>query len=256
MSIIQLPNDTPKDFTKIDYAKFKHNADVLLSNDWKIASYSYIDNDIMKLLNDYANHVNITSLFKEDKQTTAYYYKTHVTCSQCAISYDKVLTKTKLIEYIKKGTVLCDNCLAQNKAQKQSEQDAKEAELKELKYQNTDEYIGLYLMPTSENWSTDVSIHDRYITISRQFVNWDDIENIIKDMDYKDFLSTLYWKAISSEKKRKVGFRCQLCGNKNKLEVHHRTYTRHGKEHICAVMNTDLIVLCDKCHKKFHNIGE
>jgi 5-methylcytosine-specific restriction endonuclease McrA len=41
---------------------------------------------------------------------------------------------------------------------------------------------------------------------------------------------------------------CQACGNrKPPLHVHHKTYERFGKE-----LLTDLVGLCDTCHKKVH----
>ena len=47
---------------------------------------------------------------------------------------------------------------------------------------------------------------------------------------------------------RKAGFKCQLCGRKGDLNVHHNTYNSRGNENL-----KDLIVLCKDCHTKFHN---
>lgn len=43
------------------------------------------------------------------------------------------------------------------------------------------------------------------------------------------------------------GHRCQTCGSTERLQVHHRTYLRRGRE-----MSRDLMVLCEPCHKLFH----
>lgn len=43
--------------------------------------------------------------------------------------------------------------------------------------------------------------------------------------------------------------RCEMCGtNQRQLHVHHKTYERFGNEH-----PLDLVVLCDRCHKKAHD---
>lgn len=77
----------------------------------------------------------------------------------------------------------------------------------------------------------------------------------INKMDYTDFLQTNYWRIVAGIAK-KVLRMCQVCNSTKDLRVHHRTYERHGYEHHKAVMMRDLTVLCDECHKKFHNITE
>ncbi len=66
-------------------------------------------------------------------------------------------------------------------------------------------------------------------------------------MNYQEYLQSEAWNH-----KRKVALmfwdnRCTLCFSPNRLQVHHRTYERLGQERI-----TDLIVLCEKCHKIHH----
>jgi HNH endonuclease len=46
-----------------------------------------------------------------------------------------------------------------------------------------------------------------------------------------------------------AGFTCQLCDSKDKLQVHHRRYDNIGHESL-----SDLIVLCDRCHSRFHDV--
>lgn len=77
----------------------------------------------------------------------------------------------------------------------------------------------------------------------------------INKMDYADFLQTNYWRIIAGIVKNTQRM-CQVCNSTKYLIVHHRTYERHGYEHYPQVMKHDLIVLCDECHKKFHNITE
>ena len=69
-------------------------------------------------------------------------------------------------------------------------------------------------------------------------------------IDYKCYLKTVVWNNTRKKKLREAGYRCQLCSKEGvKLHVHHNTYERIGDEDI-----NDLIVLCESCHKKFHNL--
>lgn len=42
---------------------------------------------------------------------------------------------------------------------------------------------------------------------------------------------------------------CQVCGGRDRLQVHHQTYKRIGRERL-----TDLCLLCDNCHGEAHRI--
>jgi len=78
----------------------------------------------------------------------------------------------------------------------------------------------------------------------------EEISNELRIMEYKDFLNTHYWKIIS----RYVRYRqekCQLCGSKNNLNVHHKDYKERGKEYLN--WESSLILLCKGCHAKFHD---
>ena len=87
---------------------------------------------------------------------------------------------------------------------------------------------------------------------SYKLLDWFVIDSI-KQMDYKDFLNTVYWKAIRQYKLDKANNKCALCNSKKRLNVHHKTYDRHGTEHLPEVADEDLIVLCQDCHAKFHD---
>jgi hypothetical protein len=60
---------------------------------------------------------------------------------------------------------------------------------------------------------------------------------------YHDYLKSEQW----AKKKKEVldfwDYKCALCGSNARIEVHHRTYERLGRERL-----TDLIPLCHKCH--------
>jgi len=66
-------------------------------------------------------------------------------------------------------------------------------------------------------------------------------------VDYKSYLQSPEW-----ERRRQAAFdyadhRCQVCYSNIKIQAHHRTYERLGAER-----PSDLTVLCDDCHAKYH----
>lgn len=64
---------------------------------------------------------------------------------------------------------------------------------------------------------------------------------------YQDYLKSDAWRARAEDALLRASHRCQLCYSGERLEVHHRTYIRLGREE-----PTDLTVLCHSCHSKFH----
>lgn len=64
---------------------------------------------------------------------------------------------------------------------------------------------------------------------------------------YQDYLASDWWKARANEYKRKVGYKCEYpgCNVFGKVEVHHKTYCRIGRE-----LDEDLICLCRKHHEE------
>ena len=90
-----------------------------------------------------------------------------------------------------------------------------------------------------------------------EIVNWDNIAEYIINMPYDSFLLTDYWLIISYYLKNKYNFTCTNCGRHfnlaSCLNVHHKTYENHGYEHLQSVMDNDLEVLCEDCHKRKHS---
>lgn len=66
---------------------------------------------------------------------------------------------------------------------------------------------------------------------------------------YNDYLNSKSWKRKKA-KYRKSGFLtlCWACESNQKIEYHHRTYNRLGNEAM-----TDLVTLCNSCHKDLTN---
>lgn len=72
----------------------------------------------------------------------------------------------------------------------------------------------------------------------------------LASMPYADYLQTPEWKARSAAAKQRAGHRCQVCNSPSRLQAHHRTYERRGREE-----DGDLTVLCDGCHERHHHAG-
>ena len=69
---------------------------------------------------------------------------------------------------------------------------------------------------------------------------------------YNEYIQSDEWKEKSRNAKERAKYRCQLCnkkGNDSTLHTHHNTYDR-----LLLEDDTDLIVLCNGCHKKHHGI--
>ena len=70
---------------------------------------------------------------------------------------------------------------------------------------------------------------------------------------YDILLQDSKWKYLSNKLKEKYG-KCQICGCKKNLQVHHKYYLKYSD----TMMNPwdypedAFIVVCDKCHKKLH----
>ena len=69
-------------------------------------------------------------------------------------------------------------------------------------------------------------------------------------MPYREFLQTDYWQIVRNYVIYKRGARCELCNYGDSLNVHHRTYEKHGEEHLHL---ETLMILCQPCHAKFHD---
>lgn len=68
---------------------------------------------------------------------------------------------------------------------------------------------------------------------------------------YSEFLQSNYWKNVRQNILIRDNNSCVKCNKKTKLEVHHKTYKNHGKEHLHL---DDLITLCRTCHELEHSI--
>ncbi|UZP01952.1 HNH endonuclease [Clostridium botulinum] len=70
--------------------------------------------------------------------------------------------------------------------------------------------------------------------------------------DYKKWYNEIYLYSphwINAKKRiiKRADYKCQLCGKRKKLSVHHNTYNNIGHEY-----TSDLIALCEDCHNMYH----
>jgi hypothetical protein len=69
----------------------------------------------------------------------------------------------------------------------------------------------------------------------------------LSELPYQEYLQTPEWQERRQRILKRDGFRCQVCNSSERLNVHHRDYTRRGYEN-----DSDLTTLCQGCHQVFH----
>ena len=140
---------------------------------------------------------------------------------------------------------VCPNCQNVEKEKKISLLKEKENMIKE----RTEEYIKYYL-DSDRAWNVRTKTWQKIQSLQDFYVDYNEIENYIKNMDYNDFLQTPYWKAIAEKVKSRAKWTCEMCGKSAEcLNVHHPDYSFHGRE----LQNINrLKCLCPDCHEKFH----
>ena len=60
---------------------------------------------------------------------------------------------------------------------------------------------------------------------------------------YIDYLKSAQWKKRRKAKLQQAKYRCEMCGEKSRLQIHHLNYNNLYNE-----KSTDLVVLCTSCH--------
>lgn len=68
--------------------------------------------------------------------------------------------------------------------------------------------------------------------------------------DYREFLKSPFWLAITEQKKAFVGGKCERCGGTELLQSYHVTYPSDWYK----TKLEQLEVLCDSCHRKEHGL--
>lgn len=62
-------------------------------------------------------------------------------------------------------------------------------------------------------------------------------------MRYREYLHSSAWQIRRACKLEQAKHCCQICGDRERLSVHHLTYERLGCE-----LSEDLLVVCNGCH--------
>lgn len=65
--------------------------------------------------------------------------------------------------------------------------------------------------------------------------------------EYRKYIRSPQWKAVCARYFALRGKKCQACGSRKSIHVHHLTYERFGREPL-----TDLCGLCKMCHERVH----
>lgn len=223
----------------------------------------FLDKNIVKMLcNAKPSKVPKAFYMYDDKERHPEPYKIEITCSKCGKEHVKELNKTKVIEALrciqigedKYGVSWCDDCTKKEKEIREFEREASERENRIFVLKQKEEYLK-YLDPRFKfNDGFPAKLKISTIMNAPYVIDNYFIKSHICALNYKEFLDTPYWDGVRCYKLQKANYKCQLCGKTGKLNVHHRTYENHGMEHVKKVADSDLIVLCEDCHRKFHNI--
>src|SRR5882757_1588820 len=67
--------------------------------------------------------------------------------------------------------------------------------------------------------------------------------------EYKTYIRSPRWKAVCGRYWALYGRKCQACGSRKQLHVHHNTYDRFGRE-----IMSDLTGVCQPCHRLIHQM--
>lgn len=250
-----------KDFIKELLSTEDGKSDKLIKNG------DFIDNELLKIMekSPKKNLQKIFYCYKGHMPNGGYKYFVEVQCPICEKLCTKSVSKNKLMQILgysatyssDKYVCYCEKCKAN--AAMEDERKRRESDIawKEKQKQKTQNYIDNYLNPNN-SFKDELTANEKINYIMGDFWGCNDtiddkITEVILQMNYKDFLNTPYWDGVRNYKLKKSKYRCQLCGNKGVLNVHHKTYENHGREHIKSVADSDLIVLCKDCHEKFHD---
>lgn len=68
-------------------------------------------------------------------------------------------------------------------------------------------------------------------------------------MTYEEYIQSDEWSARRSDYFSRHRRSCRACGKRSEIHLHHHTYERLFNE-----IDSDLVALCDGCHKNVHDI--
>lgn len=235
------------------------------TSDKLIKDGDFIDSELLEILGK-SSKKNLQKAFysyKGSMPNGGYKYSVELKCPVCNSVHKKIVSKAKLMQILgypntysyEKYICYCEKCKVKKETEEKLEEEKKDREYEERAKIRTKRYIESYLNPNN-SFKKEISSQEKIDSIMGLFYGYgfhEEVEKTILQMSYSDFLSTPYWDGIRNYKLKRAKYCCQLCGNKGILNVHHKTYKNHGKEHLKSVADKDLIVLCKDCHEKFHD---
>lgn len=69
----------------------------------------------------------------------------------------------------------------------------------------------------------------------------------LANLKYSNYLRTEYWQLIRKGMHESIGYKCEICGSEEHINIHHFNYENLGKETL-----NDLACLCQRCHVAIH----
>lgn len=189
------------------------------------------------------------------KTMTSYPIKFNVEqkCNVCNVLSFISVSKSYILDSLQnKRPYICKKCELEQKEKDRIERLKQEQEYEKNENNRIDEYISSFLNYENPHHFTTKTPYYQQIQAVRVFSRDTEVIEYIKEMDYYDFLKTLYWKVVARQIRKKYDFKCAVCNSKGTNAVHHRTYKNHGME---ADYLEDLICLCQDCHEQHHNKG-
>lgn len=233
-------------------------------NDGLIKDGDYIDEELVKILSQYKKAKMNQAFYSYDVVPAGgFKYHIDIKCPRCEKLYRKTAGKIKIIEMIERmknksynSDFFCSQCEAEIKNEEELKIKIGDRKFYEREQETCAYYIANYLSP-NKKFNTNVSASEKaHIIMDIALYHhefYEKIEEAVKSLDYRVFLNTPYWDGVRNYKFIRSKYRCELCGNAGKLNAHHKTYQNHGREHVKSVADNDLIVLCQECHRKFHD---
>lgn len=67
--------------------------------------------------------------------------------------------------------------------------------------------------------------------------------------EYQTYLNSPKWKAKRLLVLRRAKHKCERCKKRQATQIHHKTYKRIFNEPL-----SDLLAVCERCHKEIHGI--
>ena len=233
----------------LNYTLFYSEPD---ENENKLDENDFLSFDIIQLLRS-GKSSNLGKCFKNIEKHQAEYHA-EFKCIDCNKLYNIKVNKTNLFNLIRNPNICrCLSCDSLNKEKLQREHENEKIKYNLQKEENTANYIKLYLNPLN-SFKKETPIKERINCIMNSYLLDDVIADYVNSMTYDDFLRTPYWNGVSYYMKKKANFCCSLCKSNKNLNTHHKDYSQHGYEHLTDIAKNTLIVLCQECHEKFHDI--